>query len=72
MFLALLRKKPVLWIAFSIAGSGAAAKAAGSGYFLNSSGVTMFTRSSVHCAERIVATSSSKGDSWPGRTRRRG
>ena len=29
------------------------------GYFRKSSGVVMFTRTSVHCAERIVATSSS-------------
>ena len=33
--------------------------AARSGYRLKSAGVTWLTRSSVHCAERIVATSSS-------------
>ena len=31
------------------------------GYRLNSAGVTMLTRASVDCAERIVATSSSNG-----------
>ena len=36
-----------------------AARSAGVGYFANSAGVTMLTRSSVVCAERIVATSSS-------------
>ena len=30
-------------------------------YLANSAGVTLFTRSSVHCAERMVATSSSSG-----------
>src|SRR3954468_22311265 len=40
---------------------GTAASAAGVEYFLNRSCVTMFTRSSVHCAERIVAISSSNG-----------
>ena len=55
MFFALLRKKPVLWITFSSALIGAAAIAAGVGQRRNSSGVTMFTRSSVHWAERIVA-----------------
>src|SRR5258708_16392619 len=31
------------------------------GYFANKPGVTSFTRLSVHCAERMVATSSSQG-----------
>ena len=31
------------------------------GYFANSPGVTIFTRTSVDCAERIVATRSSNG-----------
>src|SRR5262245_914919 len=64
MFLALLRKKPVLWISFSRRGMGTAARAAGEEYLANRSLVTMFTRSSVHWAERIVAISSSKGVSW--------
>src|SRR5262245_62876007 len=61
MLLALLRKKPVLWIAFSSSPRLAAANAAAVGYFLNKAGVTMFTRTSVHCAERIVAIRSSSG-----------
>ena len=64
MFLALLRKKPVLWISFSNRLIGTAASAAGVEYLANSSFVTMFTRSSVHWAERIVAISSSNGVSW--------
>ena len=35
--------------------------ALGVGYFLKRLGVTMFTRTSVHCAERITAISSSNG-----------
>src|SRR5882724_2457809 len=34
------------------------------GYFSKSTGVTMFTRTSVHCAERIVATTSSQALLW--------
>src|ERR1700751_115276 len=37
------------------------ANAAGVGYFLKSPGVTMFTRSSVHCADRIVEIRSWNG-----------
>src|ERR1017187_5932402 len=69
MFFALLRKKPVDLTAASISASGAAAKSLALRYFLNSSVVTMFTRLSVHCAERIVATSSCSGlekVSWQG------
>src|SRR5262245_14973414 len=61
MLLDLLRKKPVLWIAFSNSGRFAAAYARAIGYFLNKAGVTMFTRTSVHCADKIVAISSSNG-----------
>ena len=61
MFVALLRKKPVERISCSSSAGSAAAKAAALRYFANSAGVTLFTRSSVHCAERIVATSSSSG-----------
>ena len=64
MFLALLRKKPVLWISFSSFVIGRAYSAAGVEYLANNSLVTMFTRTSVHCAERIVAISSSNGESW--------
>ena len=41
-----------------------AAKSLGVGYLLNSSGVTRLTRASVHCADRIVAHSSSKASRW--------
>ena len=61
MFFALLRKKPVVLMACSSSASGAFAKSAAERYFLNNSAVTMFTRLSVHCAERIVATSNSSG-----------
>jgi len=37
------------------------AKSSGVEYFANILGVVLFTLSSVHCAERIVATTSSKG-----------
>src|ERR1017187_4391272 len=69
MFFALLRKKPVDLMAASISANGASAKSLALRYFLNSSVVTMFTRLSVHCAERIVATSSCSGlekVSWQG------
>ena len=39
----------------------ASARSSGVGYRANSAGVTMFTRTSVVCADRIVAVSSSKG-----------
>src|SRR5580704_13977750 len=62
MDFALLRKNPAVRISSSSSGSGALAIAAGEGKRLNNSGVTMFTRTSVHCAERIVATRSSQGE----------
>src|ERR1017187_9999319 len=40
------------------------AKSAAERYFLNRVSVTMLTRLSVHCAERIVATKSSSGLAW--------
>src|ERR1044071_10398010 len=40
---------------------GAAAYSSARRYFLNRSAVTMLTRSSVHCAERMVPTSNSSG-----------
>ncbi len=52
------RKNPVDWTSRSISAAGAAASAAGVGKRAKSAGVTMLTRSSVHCAERIVATRS--------------
>jgi hypothetical protein len=45
----------------SIAPGSARSIAAGVGYLAKSPGVTRFTRSSVHCAERIVAIRSSNG-----------
>src|ERR1700728_1830782 len=64
MDFALLRKNPVVRIRFSSSGSFALAIAAGVGKRLNKSGVTIFTRTSVHCADRIVATRSSQGERW--------
>jgi hypothetical protein len=58
---ALLRKKPVVFTSSSTSSRFAAASAAGVGYVANSFGVTMLTRLSVHCALRIVATSSWNG-----------
>ncbi len=46
--------------------------AAASGNRANSAGVTLFTRSSVHWAARIVATSSSNGPRWSSAQARRG
>ena len=56
---ALLRKNPVERISASSSAWSARARALGSGNRSNSDGVTVFTRASVHCAERIVATRSS-------------
>ena len=60
MYFALLRKKPVERMMPSISSCRAAAMRRASGYFLNSAGVTMLTRASVHWADRIVAMSNSK------------
>ena len=46
------------------AAGDAAARAAGVGQVAKSSGVTSFTFLSVHCADRMVATSSSQGERW--------
>jgi hypothetical protein len=59
--LAFWRKKPVCTISGSISAGSTAANARASGYAAKSAGVTRFTRASVDCAERMVATSSSKG-----------
>src|SRR5207244_10375653 len=58
---ALLRKKPVWRTSRSISGCVALANACGFGYLRKSDFVTMFTRTSVDCAESIVAISSSNG-----------
>ncbi len=60
----LFRKNPVVRITSSSSGREAAAIAAGVGYIPNSVGVTRFTRASVHCADRIVATVSSHAFRW--------
>ena len=59
--LALLLKNPVDRISWASTSGLTAAKSAGVGYFANSPGVTSLTRLSVHCADRIVATSNSHG-----------
>ena len=62
MFFALLLKKPVgLDVLFQFRQAARPQNLLRVRYFLNSSAVTMFTRLSVHCAERIVATSNSSG-----------
>src|SRR5436190_14953321 len=61
MLLALLRKKPVDWMSFSRSSWGTFAYSAADLYLRKRDLVTRLTRSSVHCAERIVATRSSKG-----------
>ena len=52
------RKKPVDWMTVSTSEGSACARSAAVGYFANNAGVTMLTRSSVVCADRIVATRS--------------
>src|SRR3954469_21986911 len=56
----LLRKNPVERMSGSSSSGFKRAKCCGVGYFLKMAGVTMFTRASVHCADRMVATSSSQ------------
>ena len=58
---ALLLKNPVERISFAKTSGRTAAKSPRVGYLANSPGVTSLTRLSVHCAERIVATSNSHG-----------
>src|SRR5437763_11184764 len=58
--LALLRKKPVCLTSRSISTWLATANDCGVGYLRKSDLVTMLTRTSVDCAESIVAISSSK------------
>jgi len=55
------RKNPVGLTIASSASPGAAASSCGPGYSANRRGVTWFTIASVHCAERMVATSSCHG-----------
>src|SRR5262245_40424028 len=54
-------KKPVEWISFSRAAGRASAKSIARRYRVKSFFVTALTRSSVHCAERMVAARSSSG-----------
>src|SRR5258708_357020 len=58
---ALLRKKPVERISGSSCSGVSTAKSFGVGYLRNRMGVTILTRTSVHWAERMVATRSSHG-----------
>ena len=62
--LALLLKKPVLRMSCASTSGRTAAKSCGVGYLANRPGVTSLTRLSVHCAERMVATSNSQGLLW--------
>ena len=57
MFFALLRYSPHSLISGSSSSGSSFARAFASGYRGNSRAVTMFTRLSVHCAERMVAIS---------------
>ena len=59
MLRVLLRKKPVVRTSSSTSAGSAAARSSGRGYLANRAGVTMFTRSSVVWADRMVAVSSS-------------
>ena len=61
---ALLRKKPVVRASSSSSSRAAAAIALGVGKARKSAGVTRLTRTSVHCAERIVATVSCHALLW--------
>ena len=56
----LLRKNPVERMSGSSCSGLSAAKSRTVGYFLNITGVTLLTPTSVDWAERIVATSSSQ------------
>ena len=60
----LLLKKPVERISWPNSAWLACAKSETVGYFLNKPGVTSLTRLSVHCADRMVATSSSQALRW--------
>src|SRR5580704_4278908 len=64
MDFALFRKNPVVRINSSNSGNDAAAITLGVGNALNKAGVTKFTRTSVHCADRIVATVNSHAFLW--------
>src|ERR1039457_192200 len=64
MDFALLWKKPVVRLILSSSARVAVDIACGVGKRLNNSGVAMLTRTSVHWAERIVATRSSQGELW--------
>src|SRR5579863_8517905 len=60
----LLRKNPVERTSGSSCSGVSAANAATVGYLRKSSGVTRFTFTSVDCADRMVATSSSHALAW--------
>src|SRR5271165_2205099 len=60
----LLRKNPVVRMSGSSSSGLSAAKASIVGYLEKITGVTMLTRTSVHCAESMVATSNSHALLW--------
>ena len=64
MFSALLLKKFTDLMAFFISDRGALPRAWGVGNFLKRLGVTLFTRSSVHCADKMTAINNSKAFLW--------
>ena len=64
MFFAFDRKKPRGWMIASMSAMLACAMASGVPKRANSSGVTLFTAASVHCADRITAMVKVNGSLW--------
>src|SRR3989338_2926138 len=64
MFFALLRKKPVERANDSSSAMSASAKLRAVLKRANNAGVTLFTLSSVHCADKMVEMRSSRGEEW--------
>ena len=58
----LARKNPVDWMIGLDVSAIRRGQIGGAGYLANSVGVTMLTRTSVVCADRTVAMSSSNGE----------
>jgi hypothetical protein len=63
MFRAFVLYSPQGFITASTSSARAAENASKDGYFANSSGVTLFTRASVHCADSRAAINSFHGSS---------
>ena len=61
ILLLLLRYKPIELISFARISSLTVLISNAVGYFSKSAGVTMFTRTSVDCADKMVATNNSNG-----------